>query len=227
MTTVILYRSGNAGGPRLDNVRDADVSTFDVGGVQWVRGRVLGISTNSDRALVNPTRWRLAAGSAIDPDLFVFNDEGTHYAWQPTRDMTRAAYTAALARNGTVPPWVRDANVPALVHSAAVLNHPSKLISFVLAAIEEFKHDIADKSDLEPSLLPAAWTLHAVQESISASGKVSQLSRSNQAGQLFAAALTAKIQALEKSAAVSDEDTASDHYNDAAVLKSALKAISD
>ena len=39
-----LYRLGNASSPRLDNVRDRDVETYDRNGIMMVRSNGKGIS---------------------------------------------------------------------------------------------------------------------------------------------------------------------------------------
>lgn len=115
-TPTDLYRNGNTTGPRLDNVRDIDVETYDVSGVQWVRARVRGIScfdaTAGNDLIHGKNWWRLPTGSAVLPGLFLINDNNPpgHWAFQPDVDMTRTAFTQLLTQQGTTVPnggqWV-------------------------------------------------------------------------------------------------------------------------
>jgi hypothetical protein len=98
-TSLELFRAGNTTSPRMDRVRQDDVEIYDVNGIEWVRGRVGGMSTQTaiDPAL-GGRWWRLPAGSNYDDRLlFVVNDDVGHWAWQSSFDMPLADYRAALS----------------------------------------------------------------------------------------------------------------------------------
>jgi len=94
-TTTDLYRLGNASSPKMDNVRDNDIKSYTVDGVQWVRAGTGGISTFSDRPS-GRNCWLLVSGSPIPVDLTVINDHGDHWSWAPRFDMTLDDYKNEL-----------------------------------------------------------------------------------------------------------------------------------
>jgi hypothetical protein len=104
VTTVDLYRNGNATGPRLEHVRifiaDPDVDfVIDSTGEFWVlTGNGKGVSTWAalDPGWSRP--WRLPRGAIYPDSLYVWQD-GTpgHWAWAPATAMPLADYIAALA----------------------------------------------------------------------------------------------------------------------------------
>jgi hypothetical protein len=99
-TTVNLYRSGNSASARMHRVRpDRDAIIKVSSGVEWVKGREIGVSTSARFTnLQGGTWWCLPAGSEYRNDLlFVVNDHDDHYAWQPERDMTLMEFKEALA----------------------------------------------------------------------------------------------------------------------------------
>ncbi len=99
LTPVDLFRSGNAGGPRLTLVRPVDVDTYAVAetGMMWVRANGRGMSTWD---AVDPTwrgkPWRLAAGSPYPDDLLLWNDMPGHWVWAALQDITLSDYISAL-----------------------------------------------------------------------------------------------------------------------------------
>ena len=92
---VDLYRSGNSSSARMDNVRPVDVVTYDNDGVVWVRGRQAGISTFSTR-LGGKNVWKAAEGTDYSDDIYVINDHGNHWAWQPNEDMPFHTFVALM-----------------------------------------------------------------------------------------------------------------------------------
>ncbi|MCB2379462.1 hypothetical protein LGH70_17830 [Hymenobacter sp. BT635] len=96
-TAVDLFRSGNATGPRMDNVRPQDIPTRDQGGVPWVDPNTGGISTSSAAAGLGRPVWKLTSGYNYNGNLVVANDHGNHYLWSPRIAMTLADFKALLA----------------------------------------------------------------------------------------------------------------------------------
>ena len=97
-TTVDLYRRGNASSARLDHVRRQDVTTYQQNGVEWVKGKSGGVSTFAVNSPPGAGRvWHLAQGTSYPPELYVWNDHGNHWSWEPDFDMSLADYRAALA----------------------------------------------------------------------------------------------------------------------------------
>lgn len=96
-TTTDLFRLGNAGSPRLDNVRegkDIEVEERDDG--KWVKKNGGGVSTFSV-ASGKKNEWKLASGSAYDGGLIaIVNDHGNHWNWEPAKDMKLTDFVAAL-----------------------------------------------------------------------------------------------------------------------------------
>src|SRR6266851_215121 len=101
VTTLDLYRSGNATHSNLHNVRARDADLFlDPGtGEMWVfawRGK--GVSTFN---AVDPTwsgkPWRLPANSIYPDTLRLWSDAPGHWIWAPAHVMLLTEYVAALA----------------------------------------------------------------------------------------------------------------------------------
>jgi hypothetical protein len=115
VTTIDLYRSGNAGSARLDRVRvqpgnsDVDLFLDPATGEMWVlAANGEGVSTWD---AVDPTwrgkPWRLPMGSVYPDSLRVWsNGVPGHWAWAPARTMLLSEYVAALA---TVTPLFKPA----------------------------------------------------------------------------------------------------------------------
>ena len=97
-----LFRRGNATGPRLDYIRAGiDVATFVRDGIEWVLSRSGGVSTFSRNPPPGSGRvWRLDAGSDYPDILFLDNDHGDHWAWEPAADTPISDYRAALYNLG-------------------------------------------------------------------------------------------------------------------------------
>lgn len=93
LVAVDLYRSGNANSPRMDNVRDHDV-TIDNGVVKANTG---GISTNSNQGALQGKVWRFPKDTNPPDNIGIVNDHGTHYAWQSTEDVTKDVFKQRLA----------------------------------------------------------------------------------------------------------------------------------
>jgi hypothetical protein len=92
VTTVDLYRSGNASGPCMHKVRLAplpDVDHYtDVHGHVWVKAGTGGISTFETPAPNwRGKAWRLRAGATHPASLRVWSDSPGHWLWEPANDM--------------------------------------------------------------------------------------------------------------------------------------------
>jgi hypothetical protein len=103
-TTTDLYRRGNVSGPRMTHVRiGKDIVTYLNGGVQWVGARSGGVSTFSSQG-PGKNWWHLPSGFDYPDELFVVNDHGNHYNWEPNVGMTLVDFIAWL---GSVEPAFR------------------------------------------------------------------------------------------------------------------------
>ncbi|KAI0084444.1 hypothetical protein BDY19DRAFT_898505 [Irpex rosettiformis] len=93
-----LYRFGNTTSARFENVRPQDIQTVTINGVKYVKPRTGGISTaavlppNPDRTRT----WVLGASVALGSLLLARNDHGTHWAIEPSSQITFDAYVGAL-----------------------------------------------------------------------------------------------------------------------------------
>jgi hypothetical protein len=102
VTSIDLFRSGNASSARLSSPRlagaDPDVETYaHPSGDRWVRANTGGVSTwDVPEPAWRGKVWRLAAGSGFPDELVLNNDGPGHWAWEPSRDMPLADYLAAL-----------------------------------------------------------------------------------------------------------------------------------
>lgn len=95
-TTSVLYRRGNASGPRMDHIRvGKDISTYEHNGETWVQARSGGISTFSKLGW-GKNWWKLAEGYDYAEGLLVLNDYGSHYSWEPSQDMPLSTYKNLL-----------------------------------------------------------------------------------------------------------------------------------
>ena len=100
-TRIDLYRIGNASGPRLDHVRERDIVHVVRQGVTWVRAGTGGVSTFDTPGPLRGRWWVLSAGYDYGPLLIVWNDHGSHWSWEPARDMPLTEYRTLLgAANG-------------------------------------------------------------------------------------------------------------------------------
>lgn len=101
-TPVNLFRLGNATSPRMDNVREnRDIPVHEEHGVKMVKRRTGGISTNSTR-LNQKNEWELSKGHVYDDrELHINNDHGTHYLWEPEKDMTLDEFKRLLKEVGS------------------------------------------------------------------------------------------------------------------------------
>jgi len=96
-TTTDLYRRGSASSPRMDNVRGGkDIHSFERDSVLWVAARSGGVSTFSTQSF-GKNWWRLPRGYSYPDTLYVVNDHGNHYNWEPNVDMPFSEYVALLA----------------------------------------------------------------------------------------------------------------------------------
>lgn len=171
VTTVKLWRNGNATSPRLDNVRDGDIVTWDYQGRTYVQAGTGGVSTYADGTPGYPTPgqknwWSLAAGSEISTFLNVVLDPAIagHYLWEPAYNMPLARYVNALKEAGTAPPWVKrvlaEEEVPAAEVAGVAgagntsgpaeavrsdgMNASPKTLRFIVAALD---HEIGHLAD--------------------------------------------------------------------------------
>jgi len=111
-TPVILYRRGNASGPRIDNVRNPnppdplhppDLAIISQGGVLSVIARSGGVSCfDTSPCPGNGTEWYLPKDTGYPAGLYLRGDpnEPGHYTWEPDTDMTLDAYKALLRQVG-------------------------------------------------------------------------------------------------------------------------------
>jgi hypothetical protein len=85
----------------MDHVRPIDVMSFTRNGVQWVAARSGGISTFASSTPPGRGRiWRLPAGVLYSDELWLDNDHGNHWSWEPAQDMELTRYRALLAAVG-------------------------------------------------------------------------------------------------------------------------------
>jgi hypothetical protein len=100
-TPIDLYRAGNMTSPRLDQVRiGIDLPVRQLNGQAWVDPGRGGMSTFAAPSPFVRAKhwWRLPAGSEYDGALlFVWNDHGDHWSWEPAYTMLLSSYVAALA----------------------------------------------------------------------------------------------------------------------------------
>ena len=100
-TPLDLYRIGDASGPGLDQVIFGhDVVVYQISGQNWVKGSPQGgASTRSlTYRLKKPTSrwWHLPLGSHYPDTLTIRKDHGTHWLWEPSKDMLVSDYLRAL-----------------------------------------------------------------------------------------------------------------------------------
>jgi hypothetical protein len=103
-TRLALYRSGNASGARLSDLRLKDVRPDDPDietGVDST-GALTAIATSGGVSVWEylDKRWRkawvLPAGSAYRPELKIWRDASPHWLIAPAHDMLLSRYVAAL-----------------------------------------------------------------------------------------------------------------------------------
>lgn len=105
---VNLFRSGNASGPRLDNLRDKDVTTTVVRvgdqDIEMVEPAG-GISTFDNYDQTRGGKWwKIPAGTALPDSIRVKKDHfnrhmgATHYSIQPARLMSKHEFVDGLRR---------------------------------------------------------------------------------------------------------------------------------
>jgi hypothetical protein len=98
LTTVDLFRLGNASGPQMENVRPKDITHFTRNGVVWVKAGQGGISTfSTPPAKYSGRIWKLDAGYDHGTLLLVWNDHAQHWSWEPVADMPLSAFKAELS----------------------------------------------------------------------------------------------------------------------------------
>lgn len=97
-----LYRSGNASGPRLDNVRvPKDIVVGPMGLVHPNTGGLSSFSTISGPGVW----WSLPANFPIPPGLCLKNDRGNHWLLEPAVSMPYNSFVNQL--ESTAPAWSR------------------------------------------------------------------------------------------------------------------------
>ena len=94
-----LYRLGNATGPRLDNVRPGDVTTYERNGVMFVQATGVGISllTEDSAARRSGWLWRIPKNTHLPTGLALNHNTAAHYFLCPVADMTMDRYRALLS----------------------------------------------------------------------------------------------------------------------------------
>jgi hypothetical protein len=102
VSTVDLYRNGNANSARLDHVRidgpTRDVDTYIQNGTVWVSANGKGVSSESSPdPNWNGKLWRFDGGLSFPDSLRLFQDDPGHWVWEPAHDMPLARYRDALA----------------------------------------------------------------------------------------------------------------------------------
>jgi hypothetical protein len=103
ITTINLYRMGNASGPKMENVRikypnpDIECHT-DVSGCVWVLAGTGGLSVWD---IPNPglrgTSWLIPSGTPYSDRLHLWSDEPGHWLWEPAQDMLLSDFKDDLA----------------------------------------------------------------------------------------------------------------------------------
>jgi len=102
VTSMDLFRSGNASSARLDYVRiaphpDPDVDTqIDGLGRTWVDANGEGVSSFEALDPVWRKSWRLPSGSYYSTCLELVSDMPGHWQWAPAYHMLLSEYTDAL-----------------------------------------------------------------------------------------------------------------------------------
>jgi hypothetical protein len=97
-----LYRSGNAGGPRIDHVREGKDITPDANGdVHPLQG---GVSSFAIRKTA-PKWWKFPANTAAPAGIAIRNDHGSHWSWEPAQVMPLGNFINALGQSA--PNWVK------------------------------------------------------------------------------------------------------------------------
>jgi len=95
-----LYRLGNAGSAKLDNVRPVDVNTYEQNGIQMVRANGRGISLRTEAGLSvfrgGGWLWKIPKGFQMPSGIALYNNQGSHYMICPVRDMSMNGYIALL-----------------------------------------------------------------------------------------------------------------------------------
>ena len=92
---VNVYRLGNAGSPKLTNVRiGKDVIVDD--GIVIANG--MGMSLSSSTSGWKGHIWLLSEGIELPEGLMLINDHGNHYSLAPTEDMPLDVYKELLER---------------------------------------------------------------------------------------------------------------------------------
>src|SRR5258707_3045755 len=97
-TSIDLFRAGNSGSARLDQLRAGEVAITSRNGSDWVDARSGGASTlDSPAGLRGKRLWRLPAQSEYDETrLYLLNDFGNHWSWAPDVYMPLADYLDSL-----------------------------------------------------------------------------------------------------------------------------------
>lgn len=103
-TSLDLYRSGNARGPRLTDLRlkdtrpdDPDIEIgVDGTGALIAKGDSGGVSVWERPDFRWRKVWMLPAGSGYHPDLRIWSDAPPHWLIAPANDMFLTDYVAAL-----------------------------------------------------------------------------------------------------------------------------------
>jgi hypothetical protein len=94
-TPVPLYRRGNANSPRMDNVRDRDVTIYNYNDEQWVQADSGGIST-FESSKSGQNWWCVDAGIPIPDGISLINDHHDHWLWRPAYNMRLSEYQELL-----------------------------------------------------------------------------------------------------------------------------------
>jgi hypothetical protein len=94
-----LYRNGNKTSPRMDNVRDKDVTIYQKDGKDWVQALSGGISVYAYNQVPSGNNWwKLPAGSNVPEGLNLTADLSVpgHWLFEPDEDMPLDEYKKSL-----------------------------------------------------------------------------------------------------------------------------------
>jgi hypothetical protein len=81
----------------MDHIRiGKDISVYQYLGSTWVKAHSGGVSTFSRQGW-GKNWWELESEYEYPDDLLVINDHGTHYSWEPNKDMPLSTYKNLLA----------------------------------------------------------------------------------------------------------------------------------
>ena len=94
-----LYRFGNSGSPRLDEIRPNDVDIYELNGIAHVRANGKGISLLTEQGAAHKPGWlwRVPENTPMSSGLALNPDRPGHFSLCPVSDMTVDRFRALLS----------------------------------------------------------------------------------------------------------------------------------